>query len=227
VKDKVSHPYKRTGKILFLYILIFKLKKWDEEAKDWTEWQQVSHESNILSDSSWMKFWFVSVVPKYLNLATFSKDLLVISLSWFCPTFSRPTSLLPSIRTSVFYFMIRGPFAKSVDPPYYSESELCGSAVRVSFSKYLPWQEIMHFVQRSTHFSKTFSRPLITSKFLAPKLPFHGWKGPKIAWGRDLNYIVFVLEKVDRWDPSRTSVIQSRSRSYFNLNAAVRFIRND
>jgi hypothetical protein len=48
----------------------------------------------------------------------------------------------------------RGPFEKFVDSSYYSESELCGDAVTVSFSKYLPWQA-MHFLQRSTHFSKT------------------------------------------------------------------------
>jgi hypothetical protein len=47
----------------------------------------------------------------------------------------------------------RGPFAKFVDSPYYPESELRGSAATVSFSKYLPWQE-MH-LQRSTHFLKT------------------------------------------------------------------------
>jgi hypothetical protein len=40
-----------------------------------------------------------------------------------------------------------------VDSPYYFESELCGGAVTVSFSKYLPWQA-MH-LQRSTRFSKT------------------------------------------------------------------------
>jgi hypothetical protein len=75
-----------------------------------------------------------------------------------------------------------GPFEKFVDSPYYSESQLCRSAVTVSFSKYLPWQA-MHFLQRSTHFSKTYCRPLITSKFLALELPFHGWKSPEIAWG--------------------------------------------
>jgi hypothetical protein len=32
----------------------------------------------------------------------------------------------------------------------------------------------MHFLQRSTHFSKTCCRPLVTSKFLASELPFHG-----------------------------------------------------
>jgi hypothetical protein len=43
--------------------------------------------------------------------------------------------------------------AKFVDSPYYSESELRGGAVTVSFSKYLPLQG-MHFLQRSTHFSE-------------------------------------------------------------------------
>jgi len=33
---------------------------------------------------------------------------------------------------------IRGPFEKFVDSPYYSEWELCGGAVTVSFPKHLP-----------------------------------------------------------------------------------------
>jgi hypothetical protein len=49
---------------------------------------------------------------------------------------------------------LRGPFEKLVNSPYYSASELCGGAVTVSFSKYVPWQA-MHFLQRSTHFLKT------------------------------------------------------------------------
>jgi hypothetical protein len=52
---------------------------------------------------------------------------------------------------------------------------------------------------------------LITSKFLALVLPFHGWKGPEIAWGEfELNFVVG-LEKVDQWNIIRTSAIQSRS----------------
>jgi hypothetical protein len=43
---------------------------------------------------------------------------------------------------------LRGSFGKLVDPPYYSESELCAGAVTVSFSKYLPWQA-MRFLRRS------------------------------------------------------------------------------
>jgi hypothetical protein len=75
-----------------------------------------------------------------------------------------------------------GSFPKFMDSPYYSRSELCGGAVMVSFSKHLPWQA-MHFLQCSIHFSKTCCRPSITSKCLASKLPFHGWKSPEITWG--------------------------------------------
>jgi hypothetical protein len=44
---------------------------------------------------------------------------------------------------------LRGPFENFVHSPYYSELEICGGAVTISFSKYLPWQ-VMHFLQRST-----------------------------------------------------------------------------
>jgi hypothetical protein len=57
---------------------------------------------------------------------------------------------------------VRGPFERFVESPYYFESELCGGAVTVSFSKYHPWQA-MQFLQRSTHFSKTSWRPFAAS----------------------------------------------------------------
>jgi hypothetical protein len=84
--------------------------------------------------------------------------------------------------TVILLFYVLGPLEKFVDLPYYSESELCGGAVTVSFSKYLPWQA-MHYLQRSTHFSKTCNRPLNTSQFIASELRFQGWKCPQIAWG--------------------------------------------
>jgi hypothetical protein len=80
---------------------------------------------------------------------------------------------------SLFLMIFRSMF---VDSPYYSESELCGGAVTVSFSKYLPWQA-MQFLQPSIRFSKTWCRSMITSKFLASELPFHGRKSQEIAWG--------------------------------------------
>jgi hypothetical protein len=39
----------------------------------------------------------------------------------------------------------------------------------------------MHFLKRSTHFSKMCCRPFITSRFVS-ELPFHDWKSPEIAW---------------------------------------------
>jgi hypothetical protein len=50
----------------------------------------------------------------------------------------------------------------------------------------------------SYNFSKTCCRPLITSKFLASKLPFHGWKGPEVAWGRDMDCMADVLMGLHR-----------------------------
>jgi hypothetical protein len=48
---------------------------------------------------------------------------------------------------------IGGPFSKFMDSPYYSESELRGGAMTVSFSKYLPWQAVLS-LKLSMHFSK-------------------------------------------------------------------------
>jgi hypothetical protein len=47
---------------------------------------------------------------------------------------------------------VRGPFKMFVDSRYYSDSEFCGGAVTVFFSKYVPWQA-MHLLQSSTHTS--------------------------------------------------------------------------
>jgi hypothetical protein len=72
VRDQVSHPYRTTAKIIFLYILMFKFfdSRW-EDRRLWTEWYQAWPEFNLLLISSWNKFWFVTVVPKYLYCDTF------------------------------------------------------------------------------------------------------------------------------------------------------------
>jgi hypothetical protein len=90
------------------------------------------------------------------------------------------------------YLDIWGPFVKFAGSPYYSESEICGGAVTVYFSKYLPWQA-MYFLQRFTHFSKMCCRPLSTLKFLTSDLPFHGWKSPRNRMRQDLDCMVDVL----------------------------------
>jgi hypothetical protein len=70
--------------------------------------------------------------------------------------------------TEVMSFIL-GRYTRAMwDSPYYSESELCGGAVTVSFSKYLPWQA-MNFLQRSTYFSKNGAAIVL-------KGPFLGWR---------------------------------------------------
>jgi hypothetical protein len=62
-----------------------------------------------------MQTWFVTAVPKYLDLATYLKELSALSKLWFCPAFwvrcihtvssvltSRPTSVLTSNRVGLF-----------------------------------------------------------------------------------------------------------------------------
>jgi hypothetical protein len=103
-----------------LYILNFKfsvLRRQDQRL--WTKWQQSFPEFNLLLISSRIQFSFITVVPKDLNFATFSKDFLPVSKWWFCPAFwwrdltivfsvftSRPTLLLASNRNSVLFFMV-------------------------------------------------------------------------------------------------------------------------
>jgi hypothetical protein len=68
VRDQVSHPYNTTGKTIVLDILIcIFLDNTLEDKTFCTEWQQAFLDLNLLLISSWIEFWFLTVVPKYLN----------------------------------------------------------------------------------------------------------------------------------------------------------------
>jgi hypothetical protein len=88
--------------------------------------------------------------------------------------------------------IIRGPFEKFVYSPYYAESELCGGAVTVSFSKYLLWQA-MHFLQRSTHFSKNLLQTVHHFEISCLGAPFSRLEKPRNRMGRDLDCMADVL----------------------------------
>jgi hypothetical protein len=119
VRDQVSHLDRTKGKIIVFYNLAFMSvdRRW-EDKMFWTEQQEALHDFSLLLISNWIKIWFVTVMPKYLNCITFSKYLLAIFTSWFCSTFwgrdsniylhfsmsaSTPISLLASIKECVCF----------------------------------------------------------------------------------------------------------------------------
>jgi hypothetical protein len=85
VRGQVSHPYSTSGKIRDLYILIFSFS-YETGRQKILDWIIASiSQFNLLLISSWMSFWFFSVVTNYLNFAKFSNDSLAIFIFWFCP----------------------------------------------------------------------------------------------------------------------------------------------
>jgi hypothetical protein len=58
-----------------------------DDKRFWKEWYQVLSEFNQLLISSWIKFWLVIVVPKYLKCDTFLNDLFHIFKSRSWPAF--------------------------------------------------------------------------------------------------------------------------------------------
>ena len=73
-------PTQTTGKIIVLYnlIFIFLYSKLDDKIFC-TEWQQAFPDFSLLLISSWTEIWCGTVVPKYLNCSTLSKELTPVS----------------------------------------------------------------------------------------------------------------------------------------------------
>jgi hypothetical protein len=171
VRGQVSHPYKTTGRIVLSFLFNFYVFRQQTRRLKVLNWAVRSlTRYTLLLTTQRIKFWFVSLVPKYVNSAAFSKNLLArvissaiqrrvvrwmstdvskehiacifwieeyadkkpprkqmaswisIFISWFSPPVwwrdvnislvfsaftSRPTSLLKSIRVSVFFFMVK------------------------------------------------------------------------------------------------------------------------
>ena len=83
VSDQVSHPYKTTDKLIVVYTLIIKFLDSRLEDKIFRiEWQQAFPNFNLQLISSWIEFWFVKIVPKYVKSSTLSNELLSIFILW-------------------------------------------------------------------------------------------------------------------------------------------------
>jgi hypothetical protein len=66
-------------------------------------------EFNRLLISSWIRFWFVTVVPKYLNCDIFSNDLFAIFTSRFWPTFWWRVSISSLVENIFLEYCLYGP----------------------------------------------------------------------------------------------------------------------
>ena len=88
VSNQVSHPYKTTGKIIFLYTLMFIFLDSKLEYKDSA--LQAFPDFRVLLISFWIEIWFVMVVPNYLNSSPLSRELLSIFILWLYPAFWSP-----------------------------------------------------------------------------------------------------------------------------------------
>jgi hypothetical protein len=121
--------------------------------------------------------------------------------------------MLASWPTTAFTVLsqVQGQFAEFVDSPYYSELELCGGAVN-----YLPWQAI-HFLQHLSTSQKCTADCWSLQNFLSQSSLFMIEKAQKLHGARYELNSVFSLEKVDWWNPIRTSAIQSRSHPMWFL----------
>jgi hypothetical protein len=98
-----------------------------------------------------------------------------------------------------------------VNSPYHSESELCGGAVTVFFRSTSLGKWCSSYNAPPTSWKRAADRWRFRN-FLPRSSLFVAGKAQKSHGARYELNSVFGLEKVDRWSPARTSVIQSRSR---------------
>jgi hypothetical protein len=106
---------------------------------------------------------------------------------------------------------IRGPFEKFMDSPYYSESEVLEVRWRSLFRRTSLGRRCTSYNAPSTSPKRAANRWSLRN-FLPRSSLFMIWKAQKSQGVRSESNSVFSLEKVDRWNPIRTSAIQSRSR---------------
>ena len=75
LRDQVSHPYKATGKIIVLYILIFIfLYRKREYKRFYTKWQQAFIDCNLLLISSRIQLRFCRMFPNIRTVTTFKRS---------------------------------------------------------------------------------------------------------------------------------------------------------
>jgi len=82
VKGQVSFPYKNSRQNFMFYLVNRTIENSGPNISRYSLYL-----FNVLLTSLCKEFWFVNVILKYLNFATFSKDLLPIFIVWLYPVF--------------------------------------------------------------------------------------------------------------------------------------------
>jgi hypothetical protein len=168
VKDQVSHPYRITGKIIILCILIFLPS--DSRRKDKrfsNEWEQAIPECNLFLVSSWINFdlllssskmfkqWRILKHPVFypylMTLPCIQVTRSNMHLIFF--TFiSRPAYLREPIKVSVF-FLVASIFKAHVkDPNFWSWNVPIRLALTNADYEWVPLS--FQTLERNTHISK-------------------------------------------------------------------------
>jgi hypothetical protein len=109
IRHQISHPYRTTVEYNLIYIYsnfyVFRQVTRRRKVLYW----MVASISRIFS---WIKFWSVTVVPRYLNCTTFWNDLAAVFMIWSCPAFWCWES---DIYLAFFAFTSRPTFISSIN----------------------------------------------------------------------------------------------------------------
>jgi hypothetical protein len=87
----------------------------------------------------------------------------------------------------IFCYNIRRPFQKFVDSPYYSELELCGGAVTVSFSSVSLGKRCTSYNAPPTYRKRHGLQNVDHLEISCLGAPFSWLEKPRNRMGRDLN----------------------------------------
>lgn len=129
MRCQLSHPYETTNKIVSsvnFYLYTYQKQMGKDSGPNIIQQHPPLTKFNFLLFPPWKWFWFASVVPSYITLPHFQRFLLLVFVIIFsCILFMRnehihcfsvftspPMPLLPTIRVSVFFFIVHTCSAK-------------------------------------------------------------------------------------------------------------------
>jgi len=161
VSDQVSHPYKTRGKIIVLYILIFKFLDSNLEDKRFcTEWWQAFPDLSLLLISSGIEFLFLKLQDYIVGLTFWKKYKMSLHLLPIHDIWSQ--ILLKFFVYFTVHWALPSPVSLCFDLYFFSSFD--DKAIK---AKYL--NEVCLHMSNQTRMSKTSSTQKTGSLFLSSK----------------------------------------------------------